>query len=583
MKKIFSIIFFGILFFNAVNSAYAYQQISLVQHNFNQANTSSSDKFNYVIITTSDLENIVISLKTWKEYPGFSVEIVNISWISSSYDGKDIQEQIRNFLIDKYEEWGIDYVLIVGTRNTIPMRRCHPLPNVYDDSVFSDYYYSDLTGNWDLDEDGYYGEYEDDDVDFIPEISIGRIPSDNNETVKRICQNIIEFGSDTGTWKKNALLLGSIIYYQNLEAYEWIYDRSDGATVMEECRDDIFEPNGFTCVRMYETEGIRPSTYPYEYPLDRSTVLSEWKNDYGIVNMLGHANERYITRFIWDHDDGDNIPEISEGELVYEDFLRSTDSKDLSLEKPPIVFSAGCSQLHSSRNMGKSFMENNAAVAFIGTTDLGFYNITRVWNDENDGGAFSIDYFFFYYLISQNQKCGDALSNSKIYFYNNFMFTEYEPDWIYRCYSTLYGFTLYGDPSLGFYPISNPPEKPNTPDGPASGKIKTEYAYFTSSIEPDSDQIRYLFDWGDNTTTITDYYPSGDSIVVSHEWNEHGTFNIKVRAEDDHGAWSEWSDPLSVSMPKSKPYINTPFLNFLENFLQNHPLIYQLLQRVLNL
>lgn len=229
--------------------------------------------------------------------------------------------------------------------------------------------------------------------------------------------------------------------------------------------------------------------------------------------------------------------------------------------------------------MGRRFIENNAAVAFIGTTDIGYYNITRIWNDENDGGAFSVDYYFFKYFISQNQRCGDALSNSKVYFYDHFMFTEYDPDWIYRCYSTLYGFTLYGDPSLRLYPISNPPEKPGTPDGPNSGRIKTEYMYKTSSIEPDGDQIRYLFEWGDGNKTITEYYPSGETVSISYKWNEQGTFNIQVSAQDEHGAWSDWSDPLSVSIPKNKSNISTIFLNL----LQQYPLIYQLLQRLMQL
>ena len=57
--------------------------------------------------------------------------------------------------------------------------------------------YSDITGNWDLDEDGKYAEYEDDDIDFIPEISVGRIPSDNSDKVEQICKNIMQYGSDT--------------------------------------------------------------------------------------------------------------------------------------------------------------------------------------------------------------------------------------------------------------------------------------------------------------------------------------------------------------------------------------------------
>jgi hypothetical protein len=556
MKKIILLVF--IIFLSQVTIASAaYQNISSVSKNTHNAN--------YVIITTSNLEDAIIEFKTWKEYPSFSVEIVNISWISNAYNGKDIEEKIRNFLIDKYEEWDINYVLIIGTRNTIPMRRCDPIIYEYGQYLYSDYYYSDITGNWDLDEDGKYGEYWDDDVDFTPEISVGRIPSDNKDIVSNICKNIMQFGSDIGSWKTNVLLLGAISYYQGLESYGWVYDRSDCATLMEECRIDIFEPKDFNCVRMYEAEGLRPSTYTYEYPLEHSNVLSEWTNKYAIVNMVGHSNENLAARWIWDHDDGNNIPEVSKGELIFKDILTKSDSQTLSMEKPPIVFSGGCSQLHGPNNMGRSFIENNAAVAYIGTTDLGFYNITRVWNDESDGGFASLDYYFFYYLISQDQACGDALSNSKLYFSNHFMFNDYNPEWIYRCYSTLMGTTLYGDPALRLYPISNPPSKPPTPDGPKSGRINSIHTYSTSCIEPDGDRIRYLFDWGDGNTTITEYYHTGETVRASYMWYKQGSFNIRVKAQDINGVWSNWSDPLLITMTKNKA-ISQIFLQFLEYY-----------------
>ena len=575
MKKIVLLLVIISLFQMSVAGAF-YQNISSVSQNTTQANICSLQNANYVIITTSDLEDAVKEFKTWKEYPGFSVEIVNISWISDNYNGKDLQEQIRNFLIDKYEEWGINYVLIVGTRNNIPMRRCDPIIWDFGEYLYSDFYYSDITGNWDLDEDGKYAEYGDDDVDFIPEISVGRIPSDDKDTVAQICENIMQYGSDTGTWKKNVLLLGAIIYYQGLEAYGWVYDRSDGATIMEECRIDIFDPEDFNYVRMYEAEGLRPSTYNYEYPLEHSNVLSEWTNNYAIVNMVGHSNENLAGRWIWDHDDGDNIPEVGEGELISKEILTKSDSQTLSMKKPPIVYSGGCSQLHGPNNMGRSFIENNAAVAYIGTTDIGFYNITRVWNDESDGGFASIDYYFFYYLISQDQTCGEALSNSKLYFSNHFMFDEYNPEWIYRCYSTLMGTTLYGDPALSLYPISNPPEKPGTPDGPNSGRININYKFTTSSIDPDGDQTRYLFDWGDGNTTITEYYPSGETVRVSYKWDEQGIFNIRVRAQDENGVWSEWSDSLPVNMPNSKSVRILDYLETFKNLCQRFPVIYRI-------
>ena len=547
MEKI--VIIMIIIFLSQIDVASAFNQsISVI----NQNSLSLIEDANFIILTTTELQDAVQSFKIWKEYPGFSVEIVTIQWVSENYNGRDLAEKIRNFLIDKYEEWEISYLMIVGTRNIIPMRRCDPIIWEYGDHYFTDYYYSDITGDWDLDNDGKFAEYSDDVVDFNPEISVGRIPSDDKETVVQILENIMSFGSDAGSWKKNVLLLGAISYYQGLESSGWVYDRSDCATLMEECRVDIFDPEDFNCIRMYEAEGLRPSTYTYEYPLEHANVLSEYTKNYSIINMVGHSNESLAARWIWDWDDGDNIPEIAKGELSYKDILNIHDSKALSLEKPPIVFSGGCSQLHGSKNMGRAFMEDGAAVAYIGSTDLGFYNITRIWNDESDGGFSSMDYYFFCYLITLNQTCGDALKNSKLFFVNNFWFTEYNPEWIYRCYSTLMATTLYGDPSLSLLPTSNPPEKPQTPEGQNSGKVNVEYMYTTSCNEPDNDNVKYLFDWGDGNTTITEYYKSGETAKESHKWNKQGSFNIRVRAQDDKGVWSDWSDSLPVTMLKNK-------------------------------
>ena len=445
MKKIISyfiIISFLLSIFNNFNS------VSANESDFK----FSSNNYDYVIITSDDLLDSINSFQLWKTFLGLNINTVTISLIDENYQGIDLQEKIRNFLIEKYSEWNIEYVLFIGSRDTIPMREIHIIPSEFEEgygSLFSDFYYADLNGDWDFDNDGLYGEYNHDKVDFYPEIFVGRIPSDDPDIVKEILKRSIKYESDKGSWKKNVLLLGSIIYYNNLESFDHIYARSDGATLMEHCRTDIFEPNDYDCICMYEKEGIRPSTYDSEYPLSYTNVLSEWTNNYSIVNMLGHANERSITRFIWDHDDGDDIPESTENELYYRDFLRRSDSDLLQQDKPPIVFTSGCSQLYSSNNFGRSFIEDGAATAFIGTTDLALYNITKIWNNERDGGVFSLCYYFFKYFIDENQKCGEALSNSKKFFYDNFWFTnESNYEWVWRCYSTIFGFTLYGDPAL---------------------------------------------------------------------------------------------------------------------------------------
>lgn len=118
--------------------------------------------------------------------------------------------------------------------------------------------------------------------------------------------------------------------------------------------------------------------------------------------------------------------------------------------------------------------------------------------------------------------------------------------------------------------VNNDPYKPGVPEGPTSGKIKVSYTYSTSTTDPDDHQVQYGWDWdGDDTVDEwTDLFDSGDISSRSHTWNTQGSYNIKVKARDEYGAESEWSDPLSISMPRFK-LMNT----FLLKFLERHPTI----------
>ena len=69
----------------------------------------------------------------------------------------------------------------------------------------------------------------------------------------------------------------------------------------------------------------------------------------------------------------------------------------------------------------------------------------------------------------------------------------------------------------------------------------------------------------------------GGIATAKHTWTAEGTYTIRARAMNEYGSMSEWLE-LSVSMPRNRA-MNTPFFNF----LQNYPIIYQILQRFLQL
>jgi hypothetical protein len=126
--------------------------------------------------------------------------------------------------------------------------------------------------------------------------------------------------------------------------------------------------------------------------------------------------------------------------------------------------------------------------------------------------------------------------------------------------------------------INTPPNKPAKPSGTLNGKINVEYSYTSSTTDPDSDQVSYLFDWGDGTNSSwLGPYASGAIVTAKHTWTVKGSYSIKVKAKDTSGAVSDWSDSLGVSMPANQNALRSTLLYFLEWLLHQFPLLEKLL------
>ena len=98
-----------------------------------------------------------------------------------------------------------------------------------------------------------------------------------------------------------------------------------------------------------------------------------------------------------------------------------------------------------------------------------------------------------------------------------------------------------------------PPDKPDKPSGETIGKTEVEYTFYTNINDPQDDEIYYLWDWGDGTTSgWLGPIDSGEMVTAKHTWYAEGDYEIKVKAKDRGDSMSEWSDPLEISIPKSK-------------------------------
>ena len=95
---------------------------------------------------------------------------------------------------------------------------------------------------------------------------------------------------------------------------------------------------------------------------------------------------------------------------------------------------------------------------------------------------------------------------------------------------------------------NNVPDTPDQPSGPITGEIDIAYSYSTSAVDPDDDDVKYYYDWGDGTGTWTSFVSSGSSSSKSHSWIDPGIYEVRVKAQDEHGAESGWSTILFVAI-----------------------------------
>lgn len=100
------------------------------------------------------------------------------------------------------------------------------------------------------------------------------------------------------------------------------------------------------------------------------------------------------------------------------------------------------------------------------------------------------------------------------------------------------------------------PEQPLTPNGDTMLKTGTTYTFTSSAMDPNDDDLIYLFDWGDGTDSgWIGSYDSGEQVSASHSWSETGSYQIRVKAKDNGNLESSWSESLTVTVESYKVWL----------------------------
>ncbi|HNR12428.1 MAG TPA: C25 family cysteine peptidase [Thermodesulfobacteriota bacterium] len=243
----------------------------------------------HVIITTRKMAPAFQTLSDFRATPlggGFVTSVVAIEDIEAAYRGSDLAEKVRNFIRDSYLNDNTRFVIMGGDCDRLPAEQTIPTRGAYatyyswaenafweDQYIPCDLYFGCLDGTWNADNDHLWGEPADGidggDIDWYPEVFVGRIAADNLMEASNHIEKIIAFETAPHP-SGQTLLVGEMLYFRTFsgDRLDWIY------TFMSDMPKTV----------LYDLD------HPPFYRWPKSDVITLLDtNDYSWVNHCGHS------------------------------------------------------------------------------------------------------------------------------------------------------------------------------------------------------------------------------------------------------------------------------------------------------
>lgn len=311
-----------------------------------RATRLTADFYPYVIITTPEMAEGYQALARLEASHGLRTRIVLLDEITLTYPGIDAAEQVRNFIIDAYQNWQLQYVMLGGDSDMIPLRNLYCDAGGTIDSFPGDCYYEALDGTWDDDHDGVWGEPEE--ADMAGEIAVGRVTARNpvelnnwlhknemytDHPVVAEIQKALFMGErmdDVPTWA--GAYMDDVIYY----CCDWGY-----------------------CTSGYPTSYIRRKLYDNPvYSWTAAEAIEQFNAGFPTSHHLGHANTTYGMKMV-----------NSDVQYFTNDGVNHSYS---------FISTQGCYSNNwdngGSPSISEAFLlDDNCASAFLGNTRYGWY------------------------------------------------------------------------------------------------------------------------------------------------------------------------------------------------------------------
>ena len=223
----------------------------------------------YLIIAPQEFAAALQPLADWKTQKGVPTVIRTLESIKDEFsDGVDLAEKIRNFIRWSYENRGTKYVLLAGDVEFVPSRNI----TTGGFTFATDYYFADLDGTWNADQDDVFGEAVDN-LDGYPEVYVSRIPVRSNSDIDRFITKLFQYEKLEGLSEGEDFPTNVLYTAANLSHV------NDGKNLITKHIDPEINPT-FTRKMLTESDDIGH---------DPAVAIAELNKNYGLVFTESHG------------------------------------------------------------------------------------------------------------------------------------------------------------------------------------------------------------------------------------------------------------------------------------------------------
>jgi hypothetical protein len=380
---------------------------------------------NYSIVTAARFVPAIERLAQYRRQTGYLVEIMTTENIEAQYGGVDPAEQLRAYLHDFHGRGG-RYVLLAGDETVVPNRLVYqynitgtPSPELLQPS---DLYFADLTGDWDADHDGIWGERTNDSPDLVEELYVGRLPLADSAQFEIYTDNLIRYETNPGNGDRSWLTRA--LFYSSDQMRD--YQTGGQHAALAASVAGTFQIDTTTAVEQASGDDPSPDN------LVAAQLDGAVTDAYGIVNIIAHGrSDGFVVR-------SSGYNEWPKSLLLISDETGDQGCVD-SLHfdgKPSFYISLACD--NGGYDLGPVGAERRTIVqTLLGTRDgaIGFVGNTR-WGWVSS--SYLLHRAFLDSLVAHPEQPAIA--------------SMYQARKVYPYYRDLiYGLNYFGDPALRVY------------------------------------------------------------------------------------------------------------------------------------